>query len=369
MDRRIALIVALVAAALAGCKSGPNNSDPSCKPCSKYVDLTQPVELCPAQQPSGRSAVLGPYPNLVFEGGGVKGVAYAGAINVLQEQQLLGEVNQVAGTSAGTLTALLLALNYSPGDVQQIIMQIDFAKFDDGHFPGDLVRLIEDYGLYKGDYAQCVLECVVHHKTQDRLTTFKDLANADAAKGYRNPRFFSTNVNKTQSVEFSSRNNETVPLAIAARMSMSIPLFFAAREYASDVYVDGGVLRNYPIDAFDGQSPVDDTLGLHLGGMPEPSEITHLPGFVEQLFGVVLNQQVVHLCGNPTDVRRSVFIDPLGISATNFNLTTTQKCALIQSGRDATESYLATRLPSDRCPVHIQKLIHAVRGGEPAATP
>ena len=39
--------------------------------------------------------------NLVFKGGGVLGIAYAGAIEILEEKQILQQVQRVAGTSAG----------------------------------------------------------------------------------------------------------------------------------------------------------------------------------------------------------------------------------------------------------------------------
>ena len=39
------------------------------------------------------------FKNLVFEGGGVKGIAYVGALEVLEKEQILGNIKRVAGTS------------------------------------------------------------------------------------------------------------------------------------------------------------------------------------------------------------------------------------------------------------------------------
>ena len=50
--------------------------------------------------------------NLVFEGGGVKGIAYAGALKELEKKGLLTSLQRVAGTSAGAITATLLAVGY-----------------------------------------------------------------------------------------------------------------------------------------------------------------------------------------------------------------------------------------------------------------
>jgi NTE family protein len=53
--------------------------------------------------------------NLVFEGGGVKGIAYAGAIEVLEKESILSDIKRVAGTSAGAITAALLASGAKSG--------------------------------------------------------------------------------------------------------------------------------------------------------------------------------------------------------------------------------------------------------------
>ena len=59
--------------------------------------------------------------NLVFEGGGVKGIAYAGAVAVLEDKEILPDIRRVAGTSAGAITAVLLALGASPQSVRRIV--------------------------------------------------------------------------------------------------------------------------------------------------------------------------------------------------------------------------------------------------------
>ncbi|MFO7642865.1 MAG: patatin-like phospholipase family protein, partial [Desulfosarcina sp.] len=48
--------------------------------------------------------------NLVFEGGGVKGIAYVGAMQVLAQRGLLEDILRVGGTSVGAIQALMVAL-------------------------------------------------------------------------------------------------------------------------------------------------------------------------------------------------------------------------------------------------------------------
>ena len=72
--------------------------------------------------------------NLVFEGGGVKGIAYIGAMQALDENGLLKGVKRVAGTSAGAINACLFALDYSIKEQQKILEDLDFNKFEDTAF-------------------------------------------------------------------------------------------------------------------------------------------------------------------------------------------------------------------------------------------
>ena len=54
--------------------------------------------------------------NLVFEGGGVKGIAYVGALEVLDQEGILKDIKRVAGTSAGAMVAVLVGLGYSAAE-------------------------------------------------------------------------------------------------------------------------------------------------------------------------------------------------------------------------------------------------------------
>src|SRR5437763_14840961 len=91
--------------------------------------------------------------SLVFEGGGVKGIAYAGALEELDNRGITGEVTRVAGTSAGAITAALVALGASAKYVGEAIGGTNFRSFLDSAFGvlRDTNRLLTEYGWVKGD--------------------------------------------------------------------------------------------------------------------------------------------------------------------------------------------------------------------------
>lgn len=69
--------------------------------------------------------------NLVFEGGGVKGIAYVGAMEILQQRGQLDHILRVGGTSAGAINALIYAPGYTIRKQHQILDSTDFDLSDD----------------------------------------------------------------------------------------------------------------------------------------------------------------------------------------------------------------------------------------------
>jgi len=69
--------------------------------------------------------------NFVFEGGGVKGIAYVGAIAELEKRGILKDIKRVEGTSAGAINAVLVGLNYSTAEMDDILRKLNFNNFLD----------------------------------------------------------------------------------------------------------------------------------------------------------------------------------------------------------------------------------------------
>lgn len=281
-----------------------------------------------------------PFRNLVFEGGGVKGTAYAGALEVLEQQGILGEIERVAGTSAGAITAALVALRYTPAEIRSLMVAIDFDEFEDGGDDG-VPRLLSKFGWFAGDYFLELMRCLIEDKLGKKGVTFADLQ----AGGYRDLHVFSTDLDSSTARELSFATSPGFEVALAVRMSMSYPVFFAAVRADGDVFVDGGVLRNYPVDAFDGELGLNrETLGFVLlatGAPPPERKVGDLPEYAKAMFEALLKVQVDALATDPPNLERTVILDDLGIPTTDFSLTDAQKQALIEQGASCTCSYLA----------------------------
>src|SRR5262249_55829549 len=90
--------------------------------------------------------------NLVFEAAGIRGIAYCGAIKEMEAQHLLDSNEKVAGTSSGAIMALAVSLGYSGAEIENLIGNTNFKKFNDGNFlfVGGISRVKKYFGWYKG---------------------------------------------------------------------------------------------------------------------------------------------------------------------------------------------------------------------------
>jgi NTE family protein len=283
--------------------------------------------------------------NLVFKGGGVLGIAYAGAIEVLEENKILTQIQSVAGTSAGAITASLISLKYSAADILKVIQATDFKGFEDGWDP---LRIATKYGLYKGNAFLTWMKQRITDKGLAATATFADFQKA----GMLDLRVFASDLNTRSLKEFSVATTPDTIVAEAVRASMSIPLFFQAWTFSNSipdnhVYVDGGTIYNYPITTFDtGGTPNTETLGFYLedvsGAQPDSDlQYDQLFQYIKDLFQTLTDSQVIDFENDPDEEKRTVIIDDFGISATNFGLTDDQKQQLYNSGKTATANYLA----------------------------
>ena len=319
----------------------------------------------------------------MFEGGGVKGIAYIGAMQVLEKKRILDNIVRVGGASAGAINALLFGLGYTTEETYNILWRLDFRHFKDASWwPLNVLRMFNRYGWYKGEFFKKWIESLIRQKTGSPHTTFAELSQKKGTQGFRDISMIGTNLSTRFSEIYSSELTPDMQLADAVRISMSIPLFFkAVRDARHDVLVDGGVLDNYPVKLFDREkfivpeerkanSTVPDyyrernklledasspyvynkqTLGFRLDTKeeiqvfrdhkPPPSYSIHsFVSYATGLIGTLLEaQESQHL--HSDDWHRTVYIDTLGIKTTDFDLSEEKKKELLKSGESNTEMY------------------------------
>jgi NTE family protein len=316
----------------------------------------------------------GNFADLVFEGGGVKGIGLAGALATLEEREYRPQ--NIAGTSAGAITAALLAAGYAAAELREIIVSLDYRQFQDRAWE-DKVPLVEhslslllDLGLFEGDR---FLEWIRERLTAKGVRTFADLVQDDYAD---DPRYRS----RLQVVASDVTTHELLVLprdagklgiepdaldvALAVRMSMSIPIFFEPVRFENPktgqvhVIVDGGMLSNFPVwlfDCDDGEAPEWPTFGLLLvepkpqvplgARLPKAKMTGHGPtAVIDYVKALAQTMMEAHdrMYVEQSNYARTIPIPTLGVGTTEFDLPRERALALYDSGRWAAEKFLAT---------------------------
>lgn len=312
--------------------------------------------------------------NLVFEGAGIRGLAYAGALAEMEERQLLHHVKRVGGTSAGAITALMVSLGYNTTEITEIISHTNFKGFNDGRFffPGGMSRVRKWFGWYRINTFEKWLEQIISTKTGNPDITFQQLKE----QGFKDLYTTGTNLTEQKLVLFSHEHSPQMKVKDAVRISMSIPLYFEAVfmdstgaivRYPKDktgltVMVDGGLVANFPIKMFDSSRYTDasqpnhfavnrGTIGFRIDREGQinndstmqqlaPMPTGNLKQYISAFYSIIIeNLNRRHL--TPQDWSRTVSISDAKISPRIRRLSQEEIDSLTCNGRDAVVRYLS----------------------------
>ena len=295
--------------------------------------------------------------NLALKGGGVKGVAYVGAIKELDKAGMFLPIQRVAGTSAGALMACMICAGYNVAQIEQLQVNIIFKKFKSGWNP---LRLFTRFGIFTGDYIISFVEDLLEKSPMnlEAGATFLDMKNAGCKELY----VFACNTGMHTVQEFSADETPDYKVAEAIRASMSIPYFFSGWQFThpgarQHTFIDGGLVYNYPLSFFDDERFTNEevnseSMGLYLHSTQTPKDILSPYGrplaFSRNVFESVLDSQDYLVFRDREQTTRSVMIDDLGLAATDFNITEEQKANLISSGATAAKAFIEKTLSSGK---------------------
>lgn len=283
----------------------------------------------------------------VFSGGGIKGFALVGGLQVLEERGFV--IQRTAGTSAGSILAALVTAGYTSKQIEQIFRDIDINDLLDHRrgwlqFPiSKWLLLYWKMGLYKGD----ALEAWISEKLASKgVITFRDIPpnslriiTSDITNGHL--------VVLPNDLRNYGVDPEMFPVAKAVRMSCSVPYFFEPVKIRggnqTNVFVDGGVLSNFPMWLFnDDRVPRErPVIGLKLQGDigATPHEVDNAVEMFTAVFKTMIGAHDSRYISKK-HVNNIVFIPMKGIPSLDFELNEKEKDRLIQRGRDYTAKFL-----------------------------
>lgn len=320
--------------------------------------------------------------DLVLEGGGVKGIGLVGAVMTIRAAGYV--FPRVGGTSAGAIVAALIAAYQTKGvglaQLEQDMRDLDYTQFMEKTWAerhlgivGQAASLLEHQGVYATGYLEQWLASKLHPLG---IRTFGDLKitdddgtglpprqryrlvthTSDLSRGslvrlpWDLPYYLLPNPD-TASLEEQIEAIDAYPVVDAVRASMSIPFFFQPftqkTPHGNCTWVDGGLLQNFPVTVFDrtdGKPNRWTTFGIKLSARPRLN-IPDVPvrGDIKELLAIAhtaMGEWNRYPLVDAGVGARTVFVDTMGLEATDFGITMPQRDQLFENGRKAAAKFL-----------------------------
>jgi NTE family protein len=308
--------------------------------------------------------------DLVFQGGGVKGIGLVGAYSVLEERGYRHQ--NLAGSSAGAIIAVLVGAGYTAGELHDILAELQFKELLDEAWEdriplvGRPLSILKDQGIYEGNALLDLVRRLLEEKGKTRFGDLVVPEFADQPRYRYKVQVIASDVTSRSLLvlpqdapDIGIDDPDDLEIALAVRMSMSIPIFFEPVHQpirgGDHLIVDGGMLSNFPVWLFDSKGPPEwPTFGLKLVD-PEPrapvvatTAVQPKHGAIKETLGylmaLVSTMTDAHdkLYLEKNDFVRTITISNLGVRTTEFALSRERAEELFQEGRRAAERFLQT---------------------------
>lgn len=190
---------------------------------------------------------------LVISGGGPRGIAVLGSLHYCYENGGLRKVTEYWGTSMGSIIILLLSIGYTPFEIFHKLYTLDTLA------PPEMLNnhnILEETAFCPVELlGNSVREMIREKVGENSNPTFLELYTRFDNKIH----IIGSNASKMKGECFSVDTNPFMSVIDAIEISCDLPFIFNKKVYNGDVYVDGGLINNYPIDL------ADDGIHLCLG--------------------------------------------------------------------------------------------------------
>jgi predicted acylesterase/phospholipase RssA len=226
------------------------------------------------------------FTKIVIAGGALKSLSSIGSIAYLEELKLVKGLKHYVGTSAGSIVCLFMVLGYSAQEIVKFLLN----NLDNENIASinidDIFNIMENYGMNLGRNLETFLSNAIYGKMKVKDATFLDLAKFTGKD-------LIVCVSNISSEKEEFWNVDTVPnmsIIKAVRTSCSLPILFTPVKYKDELYIDGGLYNNFPIDYFEKSfNGIKDIIGINIRSVTKKSSDNFID-YISLLFNSVINR-------------------------------------------------------------------------------
>ena len=186
---------------------------------------------------------------LALSGGGIRGIAHAGVLKALEDNGI--KIDMIGGTSAGSLIAVLYAMEYSPYYIYTLfkkyskdIVSISATPIVSGISSFMKNKNVKIKGLKTGTSIEKIYDEIAIKKGIKSIEDIKMPIAIPTVDLLDSKEYVFTN-------QIQENNKEKyitdISIGKAVRASSSFPAVFCPCEYKKHLFMDGGALDNVPV--------------------------------------------------------------------------------------------------------------------------
>lgn len=280
----------------------------------------------------------------LFGGGAIRGAAHVGVLNALKDLNI--ELTTLAGSSVGAMVAALYAVGYSPDELSEVFLSVNFELFRDIS-----LGFNQKFALSKGEiFLEWLRELIErkfygenYTKGQCEPVTFKDLN--------KNLIIITTNMKDFSCKEFSNFETPDFEVAMAVRISCCMPGLMRAVTLEDELLVDGDLMKGKPMWLLSKniQNCPDRILEVRLEGSFAGSDQSPIE-YVNGMYTCMTSSEtsfISKLYGK-RDRYDYLIIDTGDVVVVDFNYPGEKRQAIIDDGYKQTLSYFKEKILSKK---------------------
>lgn len=187
---------------------------------------------------------------LALSGGGIRGVAHAGVLKALEENNI--KIDAIGGTSSGSIISTLYAMGYSPYYIyilfkryaKELMNQNSISTFTSlGSYMTN--KKTHFKGFYSGEEIEKNFNEVASRKGIKNISDIKMPLVIPTVDVQDSKEYIFTN-NIPEKSDNSGKYITEISIGKAVRASSSFPVVFCPCEFKKHKFLDGGILDNFP---------------------------------------------------------------------------------------------------------------------------
>ena len=238
-------------------------------------------------------------------------MGYFSFLGILSNIQQLKEVQEISGSSAGSILALFIGMEFSIEKMINISFETDLK--DLVHY--NIKNIISDYGFVNHSQIKNTLITICEGEP-----TFKDLKKKIYISAY--------NVNLCRTEYFSVDTHPNMSVIDAVCMSISVPLLFCAFEHNGMHYVDGGTAEKIPVPPFFNKN-FDEVLAISLKySNVNVKRFENIKDYIHALVKSFLNNRIDY-----DNTFKTISVDLSDVNVFDFHMSEEDKIRLFIRGQ------------------------------------